>query len=137
MSESSTFRLEIITPERVLVSEDVDSLVAPGGEGEFQILPGHTQFLNILKIGPLVYDKSGKKYYMSVSGGFCEVTPTRTVILARTAEPADSIDKARAIAAKERATKRLAAKKEAPIDEERAKMALLRALNRLHVADLK
>ena len=137
MSEASTFRLEIITPERVLVSEDVDSIVAPGVQGEFQILPGHTQFLTSLKVGPLVYDKSGKKYFLSVSGGFCEVMPTRTVILARTAEPADSIDKARAQAAKERATKRLAAKKEAPIDEERAKLALFRALNRLHVADLR
>ena len=137
MSEASTFRLDIITPERVLVSEDVDSVVAPGSLGEFQVLPGHTQFLTILKIGPLVYDKSGKKYYLSVSGGFCEVMPTRTVILARTAETADSVDKARAQAAKERASKRLASKKEIVIDEERAKLALFRALNRLHVADLK
>jgi len=137
MSDATTFRLEIITPERVLVSEDVDSVVAPGSQGEFQVLPGHTHFLTNLKIGSVVFDKRGKKNFLSISGGFCEVMPSRTVILARTAEVSDSIDKARAQAAKERATKRLASKKDAAIDEERAKIALFRALNRLNVADMK
>ncbi|MFA6471606.1 MAG: F0F1 ATP synthase subunit epsilon [Candidatus Latescibacterota bacterium] len=137
MSDSTTFRLEIITPERVLVSEDVDSVVAPGSQGEFQILPGHTHFLTSLKIGHVVFDKKGKKNFLSISGGFCEVMPSRTVILARTAETSDSIDKARALAAKERAAKRLASKKEITIDEERAKIALLRALNRLQIAEMK
>jgi F-type H+-transporting ATPase subunit epsilon len=137
MSDATSFRLEVITPERVLISEDVDSVILPGSQGEFQILPGHTQFLTSLKIGIVEYDKGGKKHFLSISGGFCEVMPSRTVLLARTAELPNSIDKARAQASKNKAEKRLASKKEISINEERAILSLLRAINRLKVAEMK
>ena len=94
MSEQ-TYHLEIITPEKVLVSGEIDSLEAPGVDGEFQILAGHTPFLTGLIIGPVIYSKSGKKKFVSISGGFCEVMRRRTVILAHTAELYHEIDKSR------------------------------------------
>ena len=102
-----TFHLEIITPEKVLVSEDIDFFEAPGLDGEFQILDGHTPFLTGLKIGPVIHSKNGKKTFISISGGFCEVMPHKTVILAHTAELSHNIDKSRAKEARNRAEKRL------------------------------
>ena len=131
------FLLEVITPERVLVSEEVDMVIIPGMQGEFQVYTGHTPFLTDLAVGQVSYDSGGKRSYLSISGGFCEVTPTRTRILAHTAESPEMIDKARAQAARDRAANRLTAKDTVPINEERARLALIRALNRLGVADMK
>lgn len=131
-----SFHIEIITPEKVFVTDEIDSLEAIGVAGEFQILAGHTPFLTGLKVGPLVLQKSDKKTYISISGGFCEVQPHKTVILAHTAERSNSIDVERARKAKDRAQKRL----ETPtpdIDTERAKAALARAINRINVAGMK
>lgn len=132
-----TFHFEIITPEKVLISEEIDSLEAPGIDGEFQILADHTPFLTSLKTGQVTYTHSGKKKFISISGGFCEVMPDRSVILAPTAELSHEIDKKRAEAARDRADERLKAKDNTSIDSERARMALLRALNRLRVSDMK
>jgi len=135
MSES-TFHLEIVTPEITVLSEDVDSFEATGTQGEFQILAGHTPFLTGLRIGHVVYSKSGQTKYVSISGGFCEVKENRAVIIAHTAENASEIDRARAEEAKKRAQSRLEVKDNSNIDQERAKLALFRALNRLRVAEL-
>ena len=124
---------EIITPEKILISEDVDTFEAPGVEGEFQIMEGHTPFLTGLNTGHIIFTKNGKKTYISISGGFCEVKKDKAVILANTAEKASEIDKARAEEAKQRAEARLKAKDDPSIDEERAKLALLRAINRLKI----
>jgi len=132
----NTFHLKIITPGKVLASEDVDTVEAPGIDGEFQILAGHTPFLTGLDIGPVIFSKSGQRSLISISGGFCEVMPDKTVILAQAAELSKDIDKSRAEEARKRAKKRLESDDDS-IDEARAKKALFRALNRLRVADMK
>ncbi len=123
--------LEIITPDRVLVKDEVDSIIIPGSQGEFQVFAGHTPFLTDLAIGRVAYVKEGKRFFLSISGGFCEVMPNRILILARTAETPEMIDKNRAEAARDRAVGRISSKKETKIDETRAHNALLRALNRI------
>ncbi|MFC1561224.1 F0F1 ATP synthase subunit epsilon [Candidatus Latescibacterota bacterium] len=127
--------LEITTPEKVLISEDVNFFVAPGVDGEFQILPGHTPFLTDLKIGHIIFNKNGKTTHISISGGFCEFKQNKTVILAHTAEKVSDIDETRAQEAKNRAEKRLENKNDPSIDEERAKLALFRAINRLELLE--
>ena len=134
------FHLEIITPEKVLVSGDTDSIEAPGVDGEFQILAGHTPFLTGLTTGPVIFHKSGKKTFVSISGGFCEIQPQKTIVLAHTAELSHEIDKARAEEAKKRAQTRLESKDKPSsddIDIERAQAALYRAVNRLKIAEMK
>lgn len=128
---ASTIRLELVTPERLLLSEEVDEVVAPGYEGEFGVLPGHTQFLAILNIGVLWYRKEGAVKKIALGGGFAEVTHDRVVVLADTAERTDEIDVARAQRARDRAEARL---KELSMDDEtyrKAYAALQRALVRM------
>jgi len=128
---ASTIRLELVTPERLLLSEEVDEIVAPGYEGEFGVLPGHTQFLAILNIGMLWYRKESAVKKIALGGGFAEVTHDRVVVLADTAERTDEIDVARAQRARDRAEARL---KELSMDDEtyrKAYAALQRALVRM------
>jgi len=128
---ASTIRLELVTPERLLLSEEVDEVVAPGYEGEFGVLPGHTQFLAILNIGMMWYRKEGAVKKIAWGGGFAEVTHDRVVVLADTAERTDEIDVARAQRARDRAEDRL---KELSMDDEtyrKAYAALQRALVRM------
>ena len=99
---ASMIRLDLVTPEHLLVSEDVDEVVAPGYDGEFGVLPEHTQFLAILRIGVLRFRKGDEVRKVAVGGGFAEVTPTRVVILADVAEKAEEIDVDRARRARER-----------------------------------
>jgi len=86
---ASTIKLELVTPARLLVSEEVDEVIAPGYEGEFGVLPDHTPFLVILSIGVLRYRKSNQEWKIAVGGGFAEVTSDRVVILADVAEKAE------------------------------------------------
>jgi F-type H+-transporting ATPase subunit epsilon len=128
---ASTIRLELVTPERLLLSEEVDEVVAPGYEGEFGVLPGHTQFLAILNIGVLWYRKESAVQKIALGGGFAEVTPERIVVMADTAERAEEIDVERAQRARDRAEARL---KELSMDDEtyaKAHAALQRALVRM------
>ena len=125
--------LEIVTPDRSVVTERVDEVELPGAEGYFGVLPGHTPLLATLKVGELWYRKGGEKFYLSIAFGFAEVLPDRVTILAEVAERSEEIDAARAEAAKKRAEERLA--KPAPdIDFERARIALLKSIVRLQVA---
>ncbi len=134
----STFHLEIITPEKILVSDEVDSVEVPGAYGEFQVLAGHTPFLTSLKTGSVTLIKGIKKSYLSISGGYFEVMPEKATILAQTAESADEIDNARAEAAQKRAQKRIDDEQnDESIDVNRAKLALMRAINRISVAEMK
>ncbi len=129
--------LEVVTPQKAIVSEEVEIVVAPGSEGEFGALKGHTTFLTSLKTGSLRYkDATGKERFLFINGGFAEVLPDKVTILAESAERRQSIDVARAMEAKERAEKRLAAKT-ADLDLVRAEAALRRALYRLQIADTK
>jgi F-type H+-transporting ATPase subunit epsilon len=129
--------LEVVTPQKAIVSEEAEIVVAPGSEGEFGALKGHTTFLTSLKIGTLRYkDVNGKERYLFINGGFAEVLPDKVTILAETAERRKNIDVERATKAKERAEKRLAAKA-ADTDIVRAEVALRRALHRLDIKQTK
>lgn len=128
---ASTIRLELVTPERLLLSEEVEEVVAPGYEGEFGVLPEHTQFLAILNIGVLRYRNGGDVSKVALGGGFAEVTRDRIVVMADTAERADEIDLERAQRARDRAEARL---KELSMDDEsfaKANAELQRALVRM------
>jgi len=126
-------RLEIVTPERKIFSDDVYFVVAPGVEGELGILPEHAPLITPLKIGIMRIQQDGKTFKAAVSGGFLEVKNSKVTVLATAAERAEEIDVARAEAAKERAEQLLAAKTP-DIDVARAEAALRRALNRLKAA---
>ena len=99
--------LEVVTPERLLLSQPVDMVIAPGTEGEFGVLPGHCHFLSTLRIGELRYQLQDTWHYMSVLWGFAEVTPTKVTVMAEVAEKAEDIDVNRAQAAVEKAEQRL------------------------------
>jgi len=125
--------LQIVTPDRLVVTEQVDEVEIPGAEGYFGVLPGHTPLLATLKAGELWYRIGAEKTYVSIAFGFAEVLPDRVTILAEAAEPAGEIDVARAEAAKRRAEERLASP--APdLDFERARLALMKSLVRLQVS---
>ncbi|MDY0039258.1 MAG: F0F1 ATP synthase subunit epsilon [Desulforhabdus sp.] len=126
--------LEIVTPEKKVLSEQVDIVVAPGEEGEFGVLPNHIPFLTKIKIGELRFRVGASARYISVMGGYAEVLPDRVTILATAAEEATDIDVIRAKAARERAERRLAEAKDR-FEFVRAQAALQRAIARLKVAE--
>ena len=125
--------LEIVTPDRSLVREEVDEVELPGSEGYFGVLPGHTPLLSMLKVGELWYRLGADKHYLHVASGFVEVLPDQVTVLARIAERAEEIDRARAEAAKTRAEQRLSTPL-GDMDFERARVALLKSMMRLQVA---
>ena len=126
-------KLEIVTAERVVYSEDVNVLVAPGSDGELGILPGHAPLLTTLAPGEIKVTKDGDESFMAVSGGFLEVLGNKVTILANTAEHADEIDEDRAEAALQRAQERVATA-ESDMDLERALASMRRSAARLGVA---
>jgi len=125
--------LEIVTPDRAIVTERVDEVEIPGSEGYFGVLPGHTPLLAMLSIGELWYRKGSDKHYLAIAFGFAEVLPDRVTVLAELAEKPEDIDVARAEGAKRRAEERIA-KPSTDIDFERARIALMKALVRLQVS---
>ena len=131
-----TLQLEVVTPDKTVVSGEVEMAVCPGIEGEFGVLPKHVSLLSALKIGGLRYRTGGKDEHVFISGGFADVNNDVLTVLAESAELADSIDSARAMAAKERAEKRLAGHDE-KVDMTRAEAALQRAIVRLQLAQLR
>ncbi len=129
----SGIRLDIVTAERVVYSEEVDMVIAPGVEGQLGILPHHTPLMTTLQAGELRVKKGGEEVSLAISGGFLEVRPDRVVVLADAAERAEEIDVARAEVAKRRAQQWLT-ERPSGIDEARAETALRRSLARLKVA---
>ncbi len=128
-------KLEIVTPDKVVLSEEVEYVGVPGIMGQFGVLKNHVPFLSALAIGALYYRKEdGKNRYVFISGGFAEVSPDSITILAESAEKAEDIDISRAREAKERAERRLQEQKE-NIDFARAQAALQRALQRLAIKE--
>jgi F-type H+-transporting ATPase subunit epsilon len=125
--------LEVVTPDRSVVTERVDEVEIPGADGYFGVLPGHTPLLAMLQVGELWYRKGSEKAYLSIAFGFAEVLPDRVTILAQLAERAEEIDVARAEAAKQRAEERIA-KPALEMDYERARIAMMKSLIRLQVA---
>ena len=127
--------LDIVTPDKALLSKEVDEVVVPGSQGDFGVLPGHTPLLSSLRVGELWYRIGQEKHYLSVAFGFAEVLPDRVTVLAQIGERAQDIDVARAERAKQRAERRLAGHMtEEEVDVERARIALLKSLMRLQVA---
>ena len=129
-------KLDIITPTRTLVNDEVDEVTAPGSEGEFGVLPGHAPFLTTLQAGELSYRKGAETRYLSIIWGFADVHGDKVVVLAEKAETAEEIDVDRAEAARHRAQERLATARE-DVDRERAEKSLERATARLNVAKKK
>lgn len=130
--------LEIATPTRLLVSAEVDEVVAPGEEGYFGVLPGHAPMLATLGSGVVSYRQGREEHFLAVLGGFAEVRGDRVIILAEHAERPGEIDRGRAEQARHRAEQRLAGRgprvAAEEIDYTRAVAALSRALARLEVA---
>lgn len=89
---ADTFLLEIVTPYRKLLSKDVDEVTAPGFEGEFGVLAGHTPFLTVLKAGEISFKKGSETGLIAVSRGYAEVLPDKTTILVDAAEFGSEID---------------------------------------------
>lgn len=129
----ATLLLEVVTPDKTVLKEDVEMAICPGSEGEFGVLPNHASLLSSLRMGPLRYRKGDRDDVLFISGGFLDMHANVCSVLAESAEKADDIDKARAQAAKERAEHRLAEKKE-DLDEARATLALQRAILRLQLS---
>lgn len=135
VAEKGKMLLEIVAPSRQVVrSERVDEVIAPGSEGEFGVLPGHTPFLTTLKVGMLSYREGTQWHHLAVDWGYAEVGAERVVILAEGADRASEIDLTEARLAKERAEKALAEKLE-KTDYEKARIDLLRAMVRIQVAE--
>lgn len=128
----STIKLDVVTAERVVFSDEVDVIVAPGIEGQLGILPHHAPLMTILKPGELLVRKDGEEFSLVITGGFLEVRPDRVIVLADAAERVEEIDMARAEEAKRRAQEQLR-ERPSEVDTARAQAALLRALARLEV----
>ncbi|OQX10032.1 MAG: ATP synthase F1 subunit epsilon [Desulfobulbaceae bacterium A2] len=130
-------RIEVVTPNGAMVSDDVDIVTAPGYDGEFGVLANHSLLLSTIKSGTLLYKKGNKTEHMMVSGGFCEVSDNKITFLVESAERGVDIDVDRALRAKERAERRLAqsAQQAEKINRVRAEAALQRALARLKTAE--
>jgi F-type H+-transporting ATPase subunit epsilon len=125
--------LEIVTPDRSLVTEQVDEVQLPGSQGYIGVLPGHAPLLATLQVGELWYRIGQEKLYLAIAICFADVRPDRVTVLAQIAERAQDIDVARAQEAKRRAEERVA-RPEKEMDFERARIAMMKSLVRLQVA---
>jgi F-type H+-transporting ATPase subunit epsilon len=133
MAIPTKLTLEVVTPDRSLVTEQVDEVELPGAEGYFGVLPGHAPLLSSLKVGELWYRIGTQTSHLAVAFGFVEVLPDHVTVLAQIAEKAQDIDVARAEAARKRAEERLSQPRP-DMDFERARVALMKSLIRLQVA---
>lgn len=132
--DDKIFKLDIITPDRVLYKDMVRSFSAPGEMGAFQVLYNHAPLMASLVPGEMKFsDDRGNTVYYATSGGFVEVRDNRVLALVDTAEKADEIDVDRARQSRDRAVERIKSRK-SEVDMERAQRSLRRAINRLRVA---
>ncbi len=127
--------LEVVAPEKVVVQEEVDIVMAPGVLGEFGVLPGHTPFLTMVRPGEVRYRIGGNIYYLAISDGFAEVLEDKVRILVSAAEKASEIDIEKLRNIKEEALKQLELAKTEPIDVEGARTSLQTAQAWLKIAE--
>ena len=127
-------KLEMVTPYKRILSEEVDELSAPGTLGDLGILPGHTPLLTTLKVGELTYKKDGETVHVAVNWGYVEVEEDTVTVLVETAELADQIDLERAKAAFDRAEEALRTLSSEEKDFKIMEAALERAVIRIQVA---
>ena len=130
-------RLDVVTPESVIYSGEVDAVIAPGVEGQLGILPHHAPLITMLQSGELRVRKDNDETCIAVYGGFLEVRPDRVIVLADAAERDEEIDVARAEEAKRRAEQNIANRKASETDKAQAEAALRRSLVQLKVAERK
>lgn len=131
-----TIKVNVVTPDGPVVDAEVEMVSTKAKSGELGILAGHIPLVAPLDIAAVRLKNGNETEYVAVSGGFLEVRPDVVTILAQSAEKADTIDLARAQAAKARAEQRLVERQES-IDAQRAELALKRAVNRIRVAETK
>ena len=137
MMSDKHFQLDIVTPAKTVYTGVVNSVTAPGVIGNYQVLFNHAPLLSAIGIGEIkITDADGAKHRFATSGGFVEVKSNKVIVLAESAESEEEINKDRAEKSKKRAADRLA-QKQSDIDIERARIALLRSLNRLKIASNK
>lgn len=127
--------LEIVTPERQVFSEEVESVVCPGVEGELGVLPHHAPLLTTLGVGELRIRRGGEEEFFAIAGGFVQVRPDKVVVMAETADMASEINLEAAEEARREAERALAEGFEEPADLARARASLQRALLRIRVAE--
>lgn len=128
-------QLDIVTPERLAYSEQVDSVVCPGIEGELGILPHHAPLITTLGFGELRIRRAGQEEFFAIAGGFLQVRPDRVVVLAETADLASEIDLQKAQQAREEAERAIHEGAAEPADLARARAALQASLARIRVAE--
>ncbi len=131
----SNFKLDVVTPERVIFSDQVNSVNAPGVEGELGILPHHCPLITLLQPGQIAIKKAGEETLIAVSGGFVEVRPDRVIILADIADRDDEVDSLKAEEAKQQAERALREKQISEIDKAQAEVALRHAVACLRIAE--
>ncbi len=131
------FRLDIVTPERLVYSQDVDVLTVPTVQGEISILAKHVPLVSIISPGEVKIKRDNEIEYMAISGGFVQVIPNKVIILADTAERAEEIDIARAEQARLRAQKLMEEKRGDKLSHAEAMAAFQRALVRIKVGQRK
>ena len=129
------FLLEIVTPQGLVFSEEVDEVTASGTEGEFGVLPEHVPFVTTLKVGMLICRIGNQTLIFFVGWSYCGIGPRGMLVLADSAEKSDEIDIERARAAMKRAEERL--KKAEDVDFHRAEAALERAVTRIQISEVK
>ena len=127
--------LEIVTPERLAYSGEVDAVVLPGSEGELGVLPHHAPLITTLGIGELRYRKDGEEESYAIVGGFLQVLPDKVVVLAETADMASEIDLEKANEARRDAEKALETGSHEVADLAVARAELQQALLRIRVAE--
>ncbi len=127
--------LEIVTPDKLSFSDQVEEVTIPGTEGEFGVLRGHASLLSSIEIGELSYTKDGKRTHYAVNTGYAEVLPSKVTVLVESAERSDTIDKDRALKAKEQAEQKLAKVLKEDPAYEMLRVALTKAETRLRVAE--
>jgi len=130
-------RLELVTPYKRVLSEEVDEITAPGAIGEFGVLPGHTPLLTTLRIGELTYKQGNQTFHVALNWGYIEVEEDTVTVLVETAETADQIDLERAKAALGRAQDALKTLTPEDKDFKVMECALERAIIRVQVAGKK
>ena len=130
----STFKLSVVSPERLVLTEEVEEAQVPGKNGYLGILPGHAPMMTELDIGELSYRQGDRTNYLAVTWGYCEVLSDQVIVLAERAERAEEVDRERAHASLERARKRLSNLQDPDTDFLRARTSLQRALIRVQVS---
>ncbi|HPD60509.1 MAG TPA: F0F1 ATP synthase subunit epsilon [Thermodesulfobacteriota bacterium] len=131
---ADTIRLDILTPEKVVFSDLIETVTAPGSLGEFGVLPGHADLVTTLEIGEVLIKKDSREYWLAISGGFAEVENNKVTILAEAAELSQEIDTKRAEIAKIQAEEKLKSMSSDDSQFSEVALALKRAINRIKVS---